>query len=140
VQVEHRPMGSTGATAPYYDRCMRNATNIPLCLFLAPLLACAEDAPTRPQDGTVEVWGACAWDGQIEAALCQPDLVCSWHGVCSPTCELAADCPNFEGFDNYCGAKEDALICVPRCDSKKDCPQTEEVILTCIQGFCEGEL
>lgn len=137
--AEQRPSGSTGGTAPLYDECMRNGI-ITINLLLSSLLACGEDAPPRPQDGTVEVWGACAWDGQIEVSLCQPDLVCSWHGVCSPTCELATDCPTFEGFDNYCGAKEDKLICVPRCDSKKDCPQTEGASLTCIQGFCEGEL
>jgi len=140
VLAEHRPTGSTGGTARPYIECMRTGTIITLSLFLAPLLACDEDATTRPQDGTVEVWGACVWEGQIEVGLCQPDLVCSWHGICSPTCELATDCPTFEGFDNYCGAKEDKLICVPRCDSMKECPQTDGASLTCIQGFCEGEL
>lgn len=140
MRAEHCVTGSTGATAPLYDGCMRNSTLITLSLFLAPLLACGEEAPTRPEDGTVEVWGSCIWDGQIVLELCQSEFVCSWHGVCSPTCEAAADCPVFDGFDNYCGAHEDKFICVPRCDSKKDCPQTEGAPLTCIQGFCEGEL
>lgn len=140
MQAEHCAMGSTGGTAPLYDGCMPNSTLITLSLFLAPLLACGDAAPARPQDGTVEVWGSCEWDGQVTPELCQSDFVCSWHGVCSPTCEVAADCPAFDGFDNYCGAHEDKSICVPRCDSKKDCPETAGAPLTCIQGFCEGEL
>lgn len=138
--VEQRPVGSTGGTAPYYDRCMRNSTIITLSLLLAPLFACGEDAPTRPEDGAVEVWGSCVWDGQTLPELCEPSGVCSVHGVCAPTCEEAADCPVFEGFENDCGPMEDALICKPRCNEAKDCPETGGAPLTCHQGFCIGDL
>lgn len=141
MRAEHRTTGSTGGTAPLYNECMRNGTIISIGLILAPLLhACSGDAPTRPADGSVEAWGACVWDDQLVFELCQPDLVCSWHGICSPTCEMAVDCPAFDGFDNYCGAMEDKFICVPRCDAKKECPANEGAPLTCVQGFCEGEL
>lgn len=138
--AEHRPTGSTGGTARPYIECMRNGTIITLSLFLAPLLACGEDAPTRPEDGTVEAWGACVWEGQIVPELCEPSFVCSVYGVCAPTCEEAVDCPVFEGFENECGPMEDALICKPRCNEIKDCPQTGGAPLTCHQGFCIGDL
>ena len=76
--AEHRPTGSTGGTARPYIECMRNGTIITLSLFLAPLLACGEDAPTRPEDGTVSGWDECVWDGQLVYELCEPELAFPW--------------------------------------------------------------
>jgi hypothetical protein len=140
VRAEHCPAGSTGGTAPLYDGCMRNSTLITLALFSTPLLSCADEAPTRPQDGTVKVWGACSWDGQLVFELCDPALVCTWHGVCAPTCTEVDDCPVFEGFENECGPMEDKTICEPRCNEVKDCPETNGVALICHQGYCIGEI
>lgn len=138
--AEHRLTGSTGGTAPPYDGCMRNSTILTLSLLLAPAAACGEDAPTRPQDGTVTAWGACVWEGQIVPELCEPSLVCSVYGVCAPTCDEAADCPEFDGYTSDCGPMEDALICKPRCNEDKQCPETGGAQLTCHQGFCIGDL
>lgn len=136
--AEHRPAGSTGGTAPPYHPCMRNGTLITLSLLLAPVLACGEDAPTRPQDGTVTAWEACRWDGQILPELCAEDTVCTYHGVCAPVCVTAADCPVFDGFDLECSSMESAQICKPRCNDSKACPQTDGAALECLHGYCIG--
>ncbi len=138
--AEQRPSGSTDGTAPPYDGCMRISTAITVSLFLTFVLACGEDAPTRSQDGTVEVWDACVWDDQIVIELCASDLVCSVYGVCAPTCDVAADCPVIDGFESECGPMEDANICKPRCNASKECPEIGGAPLVCHQGFCIGDL
>lgn len=137
--AEHCPPGSTGGIAPLYDGCMRNGTLLTLSLFLAPLVACGEDAPTRPEDGTVEVWGSCVWDGQVTPELCDPDLVCSGNGVCSPTCSDFVDCPVFDGFENACTPMAEQKICKPLCNDAKECPDTNGASLICLQGYCVGD-
>lgn len=137
--AEHCAMGSTGGTAPLYDGCMRNSTLITLSLFLAPLLACGEDAPTRPEDGTVKVWDSCMWDGELVFELCEPDLACTWHGICAPTCTAIDDCPVFEGFQNECGPMEDQNICEVRCNMSNECPQTGGAKLKCLDFYCVGD-
>ncbi len=96
--AEQRTSGSTGGIAPHYDECMRNGTIITLSLFLAPILACGEDAPTRPADGTVQVWDDCMWDGQLVRALCEPELACAWNGICVPKCEAIDECIGYDGY------------------------------------------
>ena len=136
--AEHCAMGSTGGTAPLYDGCMRNSTLITLSLFLAPLLACGEDAATRPEDGTVTVWEACRWDGQILPELCEPELVCTYHGICAPSCITALDCPSFAGFTVECGTMEEEQICKPVCNDAKECPKTGGADLECHNAYCIG--
>lgn len=136
--AEQRPTGSTGGTAPLYDECMRNGI-ITINLLLSSLLACGEEAPSRPEDGTVQVWGSCVWDGQVTSELCEPDLVCSGNGVCSPTCADFVDCPEFEGFENACVPMAEQKICKPLCNDADECPNTEGAILTCLQGYCVGD-
>ena len=137
--AEHRPTGSTGGTARPYIECRRTGPIIPLSLFLAPLLACGEDAPTRPQDGTVEAWDSCLWEGQIISALCKPGGVCTYHGVCAPTCETAEDCSSFDGFEMTCGPMDDDRICEPMCNDAGECPKTGGVELVCHNLYCIGD-
>ncbi len=137
--AEQRPTGSTGGTARPYDECMRNGTVITLSLFLTHLLACGEDTPTRPEDGTVETWDSCLWDDQIVAALCKPGNVCTYHGVCAPTCEVTDDCPELDGFEMKCGPMGDDRICEPMCDDAKACPKTGGVELVCHNLYCIGD-
>lgn len=130
MRVEH----STGGNALAYDPGMRN-TLVPLP-FLLILLACGDDSePTRPQDGTVAAWESCVWDGQQVPALCEPELACSSHGVCSPSCEAFDECPKFEGFDMECHAQ----LCIPRCNEADECPKTGGVELHCHQFQCIGD-
>ena len=133
--AEHRPTGSTGGTARPYIEGMRIGTITTLSLFLASILACGEDAPTRPDDGTVDLWDACVWDGQEISALCKPELACAWHGVCVPRCEAIDEC-TFEGFESECNISSDEEVCVIRCDEETGCPQTGGAQLRCHQLFC----
>ncbi len=135
MQAEHRSW-STRGTAPAYHPRMR--TFIALSLFLASLLACGEDTPTRPEDGTVELWDACVWEGQETRALCQPDLACAWHGVCVPKCEALEDC-DFEGFQSECGINNDENVCRVICNEKGECPQTGGAPLYCSDSYCVRE-
>ncbi len=137
MRAEHHPAGSTGGTAPAYHAPMRNATLIALSLFLSPL-ACSEDAPTRPEDGTVELWDACVWDGQFTRALCQTDLSCAWNGVCVPRCEALEDC-DFEGFRSECGIDSEENVCRVLCNEKRECPQTGGAQLHCRDFYCVRE-
>lgn len=136
--AEQRTSGSTGGIAPHYDECMRNGTIITLSLFLAPILACGEDAPTRPADGTVQVWDDCMWDGQLVRALCEPELACAWNGICVPKCEAIDECM-FEGFVSECNISEEENVCAIRCDGDSGCPQTGGATLRCHQLFCQRE-
>lgn len=136
--AEQRPTGSTGGTAPPYDGCMRNSTLITLSLFLAPLLACGEDAPTRPEDGTVQVWDECMWDGQEVRALCEPELACAWNGICVPRCGSIDEC-EFDDFQSECGISNEENVCRVRCNDDGECPQTGGVTLQCINFFCVRE-
>ena len=137
MQAEHHTDVSTGGIALAYDPAMRNAF-IPLSLVL--FLACGDDSePTRPQDGTVPAWESCVWDGQQVPALCGPELSCSTHGVCSPTCENFVDCPEFEGFEMECGHGDYAMICMPKCNEANECPKTGGVELNCHQFYCIGD-
>lgn len=135
MQAEQRPADSTGGTAPLYDECMRNSTFITLSLFLAPLLACGEEAATRPEDGTVQLWDACVWEGQEIRALCEPELACAWNGICVPRCD-AIDMCDFEGFQSECGLSNEENVCRVRCDDSRECPQTGGAELQCINFFC----
>lgn len=130
---------STGGIALAYDLAMRNNL-IPLSLSLAFFLACGDDGePTRPADHTVTEWESCVWDGQQEPALCQTDLSCSSHGVCSQICATADECPKFEGFEVECSENGAAKICRPRCNASNECPKTGGVDLKCFQFFCIGD-
>lgn len=133
MPAEHHPAGSTGGTAPAYHAPMRNAALI-VTLLLSPL-ACSEDAPTRPEDGTVELWDSCVWDGQEIRALCQPDLVCAWNGVCVPKCEAIEIC-DFEGFRSECNISSDENVCMVLCNESRECPQTGGAPLHCHQFYC----
>jgi hypothetical protein len=129
---------STGDFALPYSSGMRSSTLIlSLSLFL---LACGDDAPTRPKDGTVKAWQSCVWDGQIELDLCESGLGCTNHGVCAPVCESIADCPTFEGFTVACSTQWDKEVCMPKCNEKEECPKTGGVELHCLDFFCEGDL
>lgn len=136
--AEQRTSGSTGGIAPHYDSLMRISNVITLSLLLAPLLACGEDAPTRPEDGTVEAWDACVWDGQIVRALCQPELACAWNGICVPKCEDIEQC-TFEGFESECNISAEQDVCGVLCNDDKECPQTGGVPLRCHNLYCERE-
>lgn len=130
---------STGGIALAYDSAMRN-TIIPLSLSLVFFLACGDDnESTRPQDGTVKAWESCVWDGQQVPALCEADLSCSSHGVCSPLCETFDDCPKFDGFDIECGQGDYADICMPKCNAAEECPKTGGVELHCSDFYCIGD-
>ena len=137
--VDWQPRGSTGGIALTYAPCMRNVLmTLPLSILL---LACGDDGePTRPVDGTVKVWESCVWDGQITFELCEPGLLCSWHGICSPKCEAISDCPAFDGFDNECLVMKEDKICKPVCNAKQECPATDAAPLECFQGYCEGSI
>jgi hypothetical protein len=137
VLADWQADGSTGGIALAYATGMRNAI---LTLSLSLLfLACGDDGePTRPADGTVEVWESCVWDGQVTFDLCQPELQCSWNGICSPVCEDLADCPVFEGFDNDCVVMEGKKICKPLCNAANECPETGAEPLHCLDGYCIG--
>jgi len=131
---------STGGIALSYHPVMRNALRILSLSLLTSFPAACDDAePTRPADGTVKVWESCVWDGQQEPALCEVDLSCSSHGVCSLVCETFDDCPKFEGFDVECSENDSAKICRPRCNATNDCPQTGGVELKCHQFYCIGD-
>lgn len=136
MQAEHRSW-STRGTAPAYHAPMRNASIVALSLFLSPL-ACSEDAPTRPDDGTVDVWETCVWDGQEIRSLCQTDLACAWNGVCVPKCEALEEC-EFEGFRSECGVNSDENVCRVLCNEKRECPQTGGVQLHCLGFYCVRE-
>jgi hypothetical protein len=99
-----------------------------ITLSLAITLSCGDDAPKRPDDGTVETWEACRWDGEVEPSLCDADLECTVQGVCAPQCMVANDCPTFDGFENECKAPG---VCVPRCNAANECPKTGGVELVC---------
>ena len=130
---------STGGIALAYDSAMRN-TIIPLSLSLVLFLAWGYDGvPSRAQDGTVKAWDSCVWDGQQMPALCEADLSCSSHGVCSPLCETFDDCPKFDGFDIECGQGDYADICMPKCNAAEECPKTGGVELHCSDFYCIGD-
>lgn len=135
MRVEQRPADSTGGIAPLYDGCMRNSTLLTFSLFMAPLVACGEDAPTRPEDGTVQLWDACVWDGQLIYELCEPELACAWNGICVPRCDAIDTCM-FDGFQSECGISEEQDVCRVRCDDNRECPQTGGAPLHCIDFFC----
>lgn len=133
--AEQRTSGSTGGIAPHYDSLMRISNVITLSLLLAPLVACGEDAPTRPEDGTVELWDECVWDGQEISALCKPELACAWDGICVSPCEAIEECV-FEGFQSECGIDNEQDVCRVRCNDDHECPQTGGAPLRCHQLFC----
>lgn len=131
---------STGDFALPYSSGMRSSTLfLSLSLSLAPL-ACGDDAPTRPKDGTVKAWESCVWDGQITRALCEPGLGCTTHGVCAPACETVDDCPTFEGFTVECSDQDGVDVCRPKCNFEKKCPQTGGVELKCLDFYCVGDV
>ena len=136
--AEQRTWGSTGGIAPHYDSLMRISNVITLSLLLAPLLACGEDAPTRPADGTVELWDECVWDGQFDRALCKPDLACAWDGICVPKCAAIDQCM-FDGFESECVVDAEQDVCKVRCNEDEECPQTGGAPLHCHQFFCERD-
>lgn len=140
MQVELPADGSTGGIALAYPWPMRTPINA-LSLSLIFCLACGDDGePTRPADGTVKVWESCVWDGQQTPALCEVDLSCSSHGVCSPACESFDDCPQFDGFDMECGQGPYTVnICMPKCDDNGECPKTGGVELHCHHFYCIGD-
>ena len=133
-------LGSTGGNALAYDQAMRNII-IPLSVSLSLFfLACGDDEPTRPQDGTVKMWESCVWDGQQTPELCETDLSCSSHGVCSPLCETFVDCPEFEGFVSECGqGPYEVNICMPKCNEADECPKTGGAELHCHHFYCIGD-
>jgi hypothetical protein len=139
VSVEYEHAGSARDRASRYSAPMRT-TIATVTLSLAFTLSCGEDeAPKRPEDGTVKAWEACAWDGQVLPQLCESDLVCTNHGICAPTCESPEDCPNFEGFEVVCGPLEADHICEPKCNANNECPKTGGVELRCHQFYCIGD-
>jgi hypothetical protein len=107
--------------------------------LLALPAACGEEAPTRPDDGSVPAWESCQWEGQNTSELCEPGLVCSGHGVCSPSCEMAEDCTLFDGFEGECGSYSGQRLCEIRCNSLKECPETGAVPLKCLDTYCIGD-
>lgn len=116
---------------------MRNANLIAISLLLSPL-ACSEDAPTRPEDGTVELWDECVWDGQITSSLCTPELACAWQGICVPKCEAIDECA-FDGFLSECNISNEQDVCMVRCDEDRKCPQTGGAPLQCHNFYCIRE-
>lgn len=134
MRAERHPAGSTGGTAPAYHAPMRNATLLTIGLFLSPL-ACSEDAPTRPEDGTVQLWDECVWEGQFERELCEPQLACAWNGICVPRCTDLDQC-TFDGFESRCESDAGEDVCKVRCNEEKECPQTGGVALRCSDAFC----
>ena len=138
MPAERHSAGSTGGTARRYHAPMRNANIIALSFFLSPL-ACGEDAPTRPEDGTVEVWDACVWDGQMTSSLCAPELACAWHGICVPKCESLDECM-FDGFLSECNISNEQNVCMVRCSEDNECPQTGGAQLHCLDFYCVREV
>ncbi len=130
---------STGGNALAYDPAMRN-TIVPLSLLVF-FLACGDDGePTRPADGTVKAWESCVWEGQQTPELCEVNLSCSSHGVCSPLCETFDDCQGFDGFDIECGqGPYTDNICMPKCNDSEECPKTGGVELRCSDFYCIGD-
>lgn len=137
MQVEQCPDVSTCGIAPTYDESMRSAFII-LSLVVAPVLACGEDAPTRPEDGTVQVWDECMWDGQLVRALCEPELACAWNGICVPKCEAIDECM-FDGFVSECWIDDGEDVCTVRCNGDSECPQTGGAPLHCLDFHCVRE-
>jgi hypothetical protein len=108
--------------------------------LLALPAACGEEAPTRPDDGSVPAWESCQWEGQNTSELCEAGLVCSNHGVCTPSCEEIADCPAFDGFQSDCSSDAGQKICEFFCSEANECPQTGGVPLKCLHGlYCIGD-
>lgn len=131
--------GSTGGIALAYPWPMHSPIYI-LSLSLIFSLACGDDGePTRPADGTVEVWESCVWEGQQMEVLCATGLSCSSHGVCSPTCDTIDNCPTFDGFNVECSENDGAKICRPKCNASNECPKTGGVELHCSDFFCVGD-
>lgn len=141
AEALQRRISSTGGNALPYIPPMRDILRLlSLSLLTALPIACGDDEePTRPNDGTVKAWESCMWDGQVTPALCEIDLSCSSHGVCSPVCETIVDCPDFEGFDVECSENDAAKICRPRCNTANECPQTGGAELKCHQFYCIGD-
>jgi hypothetical protein len=106
--------------------------------LLALPAACGEEAPTRPDDGSVPAWESCQWEGQNLFELCESDLVCSSRGVCTPSCQADEDCPQFAGFESECGYQDGMSICEVRCDGSSLCPMLDGVALECMGGYCVG--
>jgi hypothetical protein len=139
VPVECQSLGSARDRASRYSASMRTIIAT-VTLSLAFTFSCGEDeAPKRPEDGTVKAWEACAWDGQVLPQLCKSDLACTSHGVCAPTCMTADDCPVFDGFENECSVNQEELLCRPRCNANEECPKTGGVELHCLDFYCVGD-
>lgn len=143
MQFEALPLEnfSTGGIALPYPLAMRTTLQILTLSLLTSITAACDDntEPTRPADGTVKVWESCVWDGQLEFALCEVGLACSSHGVCSPVCETAPECPAFDGFDVECSENGAGTICRPMCSAENTCPKTGGVELHCSDFYCIGE-
>ncbi len=135
MRAEHRLMGSTGGIAPAYHPRMRTGIFIALNLLLAPIFACSEETTTRPNDGTVQLWDECVWDGQVTRSLCEPELACAWNGICVPRCDAIDEC-DFDGFQSECGVNNEEKVCRVRCNDAGDCPQTGGAALQCVNFFC----
>ncbi len=136
MRAELTSSGSTRGPALPYHGPMRTSTLLTFTLFMAPLLACGDEAPTRPDDGTVELWDACMWDGQLVRALCQPELACAWNGICVPRCDTVVECPYFDGFVSECSINNEETVCRIRCTKDVGCPETDGVDLKCLNTFC----
>jgi hypothetical protein len=97
--------------------------------------ACAdEEQPIgRPDDGTVEPWGSCRWQGSNTPSLCEPWLFCTDYGVCAPPCDKLSDCVQFE-FGDKCEPESGTgaqSVCIISCDAAGQCPQTGGAELRC---------
>jgi hypothetical protein len=112
---------------------MRNS--LLTALLFIPTLACGEDPPTRPDDGTVQLWDECIWEGKVVDELCQPELACGWNGICIPRCDELSKC-FFEGFVSECGINEGQEVCLVRCDEDRKCPSTGGSPLHCLDFHC----
>jgi hypothetical protein len=113
---------------------MRNCTLL-LGLLVTSTLACGEDPPTRPDDGTVEAWDECIWDGQLVYELCQANLACAWNGICVPRCEALSECA-FDGFVSECGLDLGEDVCQVRCNDARECPSAGGSPLHCLDFHC----
>lgn len=116
--------------------------------FVTSILAASCTTSNEPAPGSRAEYEGCEPKLPPEEELCGENLVCQYtldssRAFCAPACTTPSsdvymqspECPEFEGFSNYCGESPYDLSCIINCDAS--CP--DGLGLVCDTGRCVGQ-